>query len=67
MAVLYNERQQQIAVEARRLLNGQFSGERHIAGGADEMLLNRIAVKILDLPQDHRPTMTSPSTKCRNN
>ena len=26
-----------------------------IAGGADEMLLNTIAEKILDLPQDHRP------------
>ncbi|MGZ2819893.1 acyl-CoA dehydrogenase family protein, partial [Pseudomonas aeruginosa] len=26
-----------------------------IAGGADEMLLNTIAEKILGLPQDHRP------------
>ena len=26
-----------------------------IAGGADEMLLNTIAEKILNLPQDHRP------------
>lgn len=26
-----------------------------LAGGADEMLLNTIAEKILDLPQDHRP------------
>jgi alkylation response protein AidB-like acyl-CoA dehydrogenase len=26
-----------------------------IAGGADEMLLNTIAERILGLPQDHRP------------
>jgi hypothetical protein len=26
-----------------------------LAGGADEMLLNTIAEKILGLPQDHRP------------
>jgi alkylation response protein AidB-like acyl-CoA dehydrogenase len=26
-----------------------------IAGGADEMLLNTIAEKVLGLPQDHRP------------
>ena len=26
-----------------------------IAGGADEMLLNTIAEKIMGLPQDHRP------------
>jgi len=26
-----------------------------LAGGADEMLLNTIAEKILRLPQDHRP------------
>ena len=31
-----------------------------IAGGADEMLLNTIAEKILGLPQDHRPDKAVP-------
>lgn len=31
-----------------------------IAGGADEMLLNTIAEKILGLPQDHRPDKSVP-------
>ena len=31
-----------------------------IAGGADEMLLNTIAEKILNLPQDYRPDKTVP-------
>jgi alkylation response protein AidB-like acyl-CoA dehydrogenase len=31
-----------------------------IAGGADEMLLNTIAEKILGLPQDHRPDKNVP-------
>ena len=31
-----------------------------IAGGADEMLLNTIAERILGLPQDHRPDKAVP-------
>lgn len=34
-----------------------------IAGGADEMLLNTIAEKILGLPQDHRPDKGVPFNK----
>jgi len=41
----------------------------HIAGGADEMLLNTIAEKILGLPQAHRPGKGVPFKDipaCRN-
>ncbi|WP_374526900.1 hypothetical protein [Novosphingobium sp.] len=50
MSILYDEGQQAIAAETRR--EADF---RLFAGGADEMLLNTIAGKILGLPQDHRP------------
>ena len=36
------------------------SPQLRIAGGADEMLLNTIAEKILGLPQDYRPDKNVP-------